>query len=112
MTNEFTLDDLNDALEKKYGPFIFKAGREKFVLQQPLRLTKQKRDIVKAQLEILEHKQDELDEDGVFAVLKAVVENVIEGDKADRLFEVLDYDLVKITILFEQWVARANVGEA
>ena len=114
MTNDFTLEDLQAVLEKKYGPFVFKAGREKFILQQVLGLPKDKRDIVKAQLQSLEDNREELSEDDMLAILKAVVENVIEGDssKADRLFDILENDLVKVTILFEQWVERTQTGEA
>jgi hypothetical protein len=112
MANEFTLDDLNAALEKKYGPFVFAVGKEKFVLKQVLRLDKETRLTVKAQLQMLEDKKDELEEDDVMSILKAIIENVIEGDKADRLFELLDNDLVKVTILFEQWVGSAQPGEA
>jgi hypothetical protein len=112
MTNEFTLDDLNVALEKKYGPFVFSAGGEKFVLRQVLRLPKNQRDIVKAQLETLDQKRDELSEDEMLAILKAVVSNVLEGYGADRLFDLLDNDLVKVTVLFEKWVERTQAGEA
>lgn len=112
MTNAFTLDDLNQALEEKYAPFVFQSGREKFVLQQVLRLPKNKRDIVKAQLQMLEDNKEELNEDEVLIILKAVIENVIEGGKADRLLEILDNDLVKLTILFEKWVSSSQVGEA
>lgn len=112
MTNEFTLDDLNVALEKKYGPFVFSAGGEKFVLRQVLRLPKNQRDIVKAQLETLDQKRDELSEDEMLAILKAVVGNVLEGYGADRLFDLLDNDLVKVTVLFEKWVERTQAGEA
>lgn len=114
MTNAFTLDDLNKALQTKYAPFVFQSGREKFTLQQVLRLTKERREVVKAQLQLLDDKRDDLTEDEVLAVLKAVIENVIEGDstKAERLFEVLDNDLVKVSILFEKWVESAQAGEA
>lgn len=112
MTNAFTLDDLNAALDKKYGPFIFKAGRETFTLNQVLRISKEKRAVVKAQLQMLDDKRNELTEDEMLIILKAVVENVIEGDKTDRLFEVLDNDLAKVTVLFEQWVEASQAGEA
>jgi len=112
MANAFTLDDLNKALDTKYAPFVFQAGREKFTLQQVLRLPHEKRQIVRAQLQMLDDKKDELEEDEVMVILKAVVENVMSEDKADRLFEILDNDLVKVTILFEQWVGQTQVGEA
>lgn len=112
MANEFTLDDLNATLEKKYSPFVFTAGREKFVLQQILRLPKDKRDVVKAQLQVLEENKGDLDEDQMLVVLKAVVGNALEGDKVDRLFDILENDLVKVTVLVEQWVGNTQAGEA
>lgn len=112
MSNAFTLDDLNAAIEQKYAPFVFKHGREKFTLQQVLRLPKNAREIVKAQLQMLEDKKDDLNEDEVLAILKAIIENVMDGEKADRLFEILDDDLVKVTVLFEEWVKTSQPGEA
>lgn len=112
MTNAFTLDDLNKAIESKYAPFVFQSGREKFVLQQVLRLPAETRKIVQAQLQMLDDKKDDLNEDEVKVILKAVVDNVLEGDKADRLFDILDNDLVKITVLFEKWVEHSQPGEA
>lgn len=112
MTNAFTLDDLNKAIEKKYAPFVFQSGREKFVLQQVLRLPDETRKIVQAQLQMLDDKKEELNEEEVKTILKAVVDNVLDGDKVDRLFEILDNDLVKITVLFEKWVEHSQPGEA
>lgn len=112
MTNAFTLDDLNNALEKKYAPFVFQAGRQKFTLIQILRLPKDHRDIVRAQLQALDEQKDELNEDQVKAVLKAVLDYVVQDGKSDALLEVLNNDLVKLTILFEKWVESSQVGEA
>lgn len=112
MSNAFTLDDLNNALEKKYAPFVFQAGRQKFTLIQILRLPKEQRDIVRAQLQTLDEQRDELNEDQVKAVLKAVLDYVVQDDKSDALLEVLNNDLVKLTILFEKWVESSQVGEA
>ncbi len=113
MTNAFTLDDLNAAIEQKYAPFTFQHGREKFVLQQVLRLPKNTREIVKAQLQMLDDKKDELSEDEVLVILKTIIENVLDNaSKADRLFTILDNDLVKVTVLFEAWVKSSQPGEA
>lgn len=112
MTNVFTLDDLNKAIESKYAPFVFQSGREKFVLQQVLRLPDETRKIVQAQLQMLDDKKEELNEEEVKVILKAVVDNVLDGDKVDRLFDILDNDLVKITVLFEKWVEHSQPGEA
>lgn len=112
MTNAFTLDDLNNALEKKYAPFVFQAGRQKFTFTQILRLPKEQRDIVRAQLETLDNKKDELSENDIIALLKSVLDYVVQDDKSDALLEVLGDDLVKLTVLFEQWVESSHVGEA
>lgn len=112
MTNAFTLDDLNTALEKKYGAFVFQSGRQKFTLVQVLRLPKEQRQIVRAQLELLESQKDELSEDEILAVLKAVLDHVVQDDKSDALMEILGHDLVKVTILFEKWIESSQVGEA
>lgn len=110
--NEFTLDDLNKALQAKYKPFVFTAGRNKFVLQQVLALPKEQRDHVRALLENLDNNKSDLDEDGVLSILKAVLDYVVDGDKSDKLVEALDHDLVKISVLFEAWTASSQVGEA
>jgi len=116
MANAFTLDDLNKALDDKYAPFVFQHGREKFVLQQVLRLPQETRKTVQAQLQLLDDKKDELEEPEVLAILKAVIDNVLDGskkdDRATKLFDILDNDLVKITVLFEKWVGSTQVGEA
>lgn len=112
MTNAFTLDDLNAALEKKYAPFVFQSGRQKFVFTQILRLPKEHRLIVKSQLESLESKKDDLSEDEILALLKSVLDYVVQDGKSDTLLAVLDNDLVKLTILFENWIESSHAGEA
>lgn len=112
MTNAFTLDDLNVALEKKYGSFVFQSGRQKFNLIQILRLPRDQRLTVRAQLELLEEKKNDLSEDEILAILKAVLDHVVQDDKSDALLDVLEHDLVKVTILFEKWIESSQVGEA
>lgn len=112
MTNAFTLDDLNKVLESKYGPFVFKAGKETFTMAQVLRLSKDARTEVKTLLQRLDEEKEELDEDETLEILKAVTRLVLVDNSADVLFDLLDNDLVKVTILFEQWVEKTQVGEA
>lgn len=111
MTNAFTLDDLNKAMVEKYKPWPFKAGRETFLLKQVLSLPKEQRQTLKAMFEKLQNNSD-LNEDEVMAILKAVLDYVVEGDKTERLLEVLDHDVAKVSILFEKWVEGTQVGEA
>ena len=112
MTNAFTLDDLNKTLEKKYGPFVFKAGKETFTMVQVLRLPREKREVVKTLLQTLEDQKDTLNEDETLAILKSVTENVLSDNSADLLFDILGNDLVKVTVLFEQWAEKTQAGEA
>lgn len=110
--NEFTLDDLNNALQAKYKPFIFKAGRNKFVLKQILSLPKEHRESVRALLENLDANKDKMAEDDVLGTLKAVLDYVVDDGLSEKLVEMLDNDLVKISILFEAWTESSQVGEA
>lgn len=110
--SDFTLDDLNKALEAKYKPFVFTAGRNKFTLNQVLGLPKEQRSTVRTILETLENTKDELEEDAILESLKQVLSYVVEDDKVDKLFEVLEYDLVKVSVLFEAWLGSTQVGEA
>lgn len=111
MTNAFTLDDLNNALVTKYAPFVFSAGKAKYTLKQVLALPKEKREVVKSQLKVLEDTKNELEEEEILAILKAVIQNVCDDD-VDKLFNLLDNDLVRVSILVEQWVGVTQAGEA
>lgn len=110
--SDFTLDDLNRAVQAKYKPWGFAAGRSKFVLKQILALPKEQREVVRAMLQKLDDDKADLSEDEVQAILKAVLEYLVEDDKADKLLEVLDNDLVKISALFEAYMEGTQAGEA
>lgn len=110
--SDFTLDDLNRAVQAKYKPWAFTAGRTKFVLKQILSLPKEQREIVRAMLQKLDDEKNELTEENVFAILKAVLDYIVEDDKAEKLLEVLDNDLVKMSALFEAYMEGTQAGEA
>ncbi len=110
--SDFTLDDLNKAVSAKYKPWVFVAGRTKFSLKQVLSLPKEHRDNVRAMLAKLEAEQGNMDEDEVYAILKAVLEYLVEDDKTDKLLEVLDHDLVKVSALLEAYSSGTQAGEA
>lgn len=110
--SDFSLDDLNRALEAKYKPFVFTAGRNKFTLNQVLSLPKEQRTTVRAILESMENTKDTMEEEQILEALKQVLSYVVEDDKVDKLLEVLEYDLVKVSILFETWLGATQVGEA
>lgn len=110
--SDFTLDDLNKAVNAKYKPWGFAAGRTKFSLKQMLALPKEQRDIVRAMLMKLEEQKAELEEDDIIAIMKAVFDYVVDDGKSDKLMEVLDNDLVKVSVLFEAYMEGTQAGEA
>lgn len=110
--SDFTLDDLNNAVTAKYKPWGFTAGRSKFSLKQVLALPKEQRDIVRSMLQKLDDDKTDLEEDDILAIMKAVLEYVVMDDKTDKLLEVLDNDLVKVSVLFEAYMQGTQAGEA
>lgn len=110
--SDFTLDDLNNAVTAKYKPWGFTAGRSKFSLKQVLSLPKEQRDTVRAMLQKLDDDKTDLEEDDILAIMKAVLEYVVMDDKTDKLLEVLDNDLVKVSVLFEAYMQGTQAGEA
>lgn len=110
--SDFTLDDLNKAVSAKYQPWVFGAGRSKFSLKQVLSLPREQRDTVRAMLQKLDDNKTDLNEDEILAILRAVLDYVVDGGKADELIEVLDNDLVKVSALFEAYMGGTQAGEA
>ena len=110
--SDFTLDDLNNAVTAKYKPWGLTAGRSKFSLKQVLALPKEQRDIVRSMLQKLDDDKTDLEEDDILAIMKAVLEYVVMDDKTDKLLEVLDNDLVKVSVLFEAYMQGTQAGEA
>lgn len=110
--SDFTLDDLNKAVKAKYKPWGFTAGRTKFSLKQVLSLPREQRDIVRAMLKKMDDEKDDLSEDDILSILKAVLDYLVEDDKSDKLVETLDHDLVKVSALFEAYMEGTQAGEA
>jgi hypothetical protein len=113
MSNVFTLDDLNKAIEIKYAPFYFHAGDEKYVLRQVLRLTKSERDFVVAELKMLDSIDGEdPDEDLILSAIENVLSTVTDGGKGSKLIELLGHDMISVQMLMEMWIEATQPGEA
>lgn len=112
MSNVFTIESLNDELNRQYAPFTFQAGREKFVLRQVLRLPETERDLVFTQLQELDKAQDDHDVKALEAVVWTVLKTVVDGGKGDRLKDVLNSDLASAMVLVNKWMESTQVGEA
>lgn len=115
MSNTFSLEDLNKAIEKKYAPFYFTAGSDKYVLRQVLRLSKSEREIVVSELKALDgvsQDDSDVDEDKVLATIEKVLSTVTDGGKGHALIELLEHDLVRVQMLMELWIEATQPGEA
>lgn len=113
MTNAFTLDDLNKAIESKYAPFHFHAGDEKFVLRQVLRLSGSERALVVEELKKLDGiDEDTMDEDVVLNTIENVLSTITDNGKGARLIELLEHDLIRVQMLMELWIEATQPGEA
>lgn len=113
MTNVFTLDDLNNAIESKYAPFRFQAGDDSYVLRQVLRLTQTEREIVTSQLKELDSmNEDNMDETKVLSIIETVLSTVTDHGKGAKLVELLGHELVRVQMLLEKWIEVTSPGEA
>jgi hypothetical protein len=112
MSNVFTLDSLNDELERQYAPFVFQAGRDKFVLRQVLRLPKSERDVVFLKLQELDQHQESKDTNAMEEVLWFILETVTDAGKGDKLVDLLEGDLAKGMVLLQKWMESTQAGEA
>lgn len=115
MSNVFTLDDLNAEIEKKYAPFIFKAGDQEFTLVSLLRVDKKVRKAVQDRLAELNDGKDENDtvsEDDTVATIEFVLSSVTQDNKGRALIRLLGGELVKLSTLMEVWKEQTQPGEA
>jgi hypothetical protein len=115
MSNVFTLDDLNEAIEKKYAPLVFKAGEQEFTLVSLMRVPKKVRKEVQDRLQELSGSADDdetVDEDQTLATLQFVLSAVTKDNKGKALVRLFGDDLVKYTTLMEQWQKATQPGEA
>lgn len=113
MTNAFTLDDLNAAIESKYAPFYFHAGDERFVLRQVLRLSATERSLVTGVLKELDSiGEDNVDEAQVLRNMERVLSIVTDNAKGPHLVDLLGHDLIRVQMLLEKWIEVTSAGEA
>jgi hypothetical protein len=115
MSNVFTLEDLENEIQRKYEPLVFRAGEQDFVLVSLMRVTKKVRAEVQTRLQALGDSEDEnatVSEDDTLETLKFVLSSVTKDNKGRALVKVLGDDLVKYTTLMEQWQKATQPGEA
>lgn len=109
MATNFTLDDIRNAAEAKYGSTdIEMADGTVVVLMNPLRLPKTKRDELTKIGELLE--ADDADQAEIFAdALRLAAKS---KSAVEKLIEEIDGDLAVLAQVFEAYTQGAQVGEA
>lgn len=113
MSNVFTLDDLNAAIETKYAPFYFHAGSDRFVLRQVLRLSQSEREVVTSELKNLDNVDEEnINEGEILRIVEKILSTVTDHGKGPQLVELLGHELVRVQMLLEKWIEVTSPGEA
>lgn len=115
MSNIFTLDSLDEEIEKEYAPLRFQVDGEDIVLRSLLRIPRKERDAVVDRLKHLERNedQDSLDEDEALEAVQFVLQTVAEGKgQGDKLIKALGNDLLRNMKVLERWTEVTQPGEA
>lgn len=108
MSKNFTLDDIREATEAKYGATTIEFGDESVDLRNPLRLTKDERaELRKAQKAM---SADDADQEKVIADILTLAAK----DKAQikKLLSIVGDDLAILAEILRGWMEDAQVGEA
>lgn len=113
MTNTFTLEDLDAAIEHEYSPLIFKAGQYEYVLQSLMRVDRKKREEVQLHLEALDAEDEtKLSEEDALEAMRTVFRAVTKDNKGEWLCQALGDDLLRNMKLLQMWAKATQPGEA
>lgn len=111
--NVFTLDALEEEIEKQYAPLRFQANDEEFVLRSVLRVGKKDRDAVMDKLKAMEGQdEEELNEDEALQTVQFILKTVTADNKGNKLVKALGDDILKNMKVLEKWVEATQPGEA
>ena len=105
----FTLDDIRKAADAKYGSTDIDMGNgDVLVLVNPLRLPKEKRDVLSKVQE--SGKEDDKDQgDTMREAIRIVAER---QDMAEKFIGIAGDDLALLATVFSSYTEGAQVGEA
>jgi hypothetical protein len=113
MSNSFSLDDLNKAIETKYAPFTITAGGYTYKLRQVLRLASSERAVVVSLLKDMDSiSDDEPDEEEILDVMESILSTITADGRGDDLVSLLEHDIVRVKTLIEMWIEATQAGEA
>lgn len=112
MTKKFTLDDIREAAETKYGSTFIEVGDETVELINVLRLPKEKRQII-LNLSKEEKGADENDIDATRDKLTSGLRAACRTEKqADVLLGALGDDTALVAEVFSSYTKETQAGEA
>lgn len=114
MTNNvFTLEALEEEIERQYAPFRLSTGSDEFVLRSLLRVSKKERETVVDKLQVLDTEDGaELNEAETLEVVHTVLKTVTADGKGSKLIKVLGDDLLRCMKVLEKWIEATQPGEA
>ena len=113
MSNNFSLDDLNQAIDTQYAPFGFTANGYTYSLRQVLRLAKSERSAVVARLKDLDVMSDtDPDEDVILEIMEGILSVVTADYRGAELVQLLGHDIIRVKMLLEKWIEASQAGEA
>lgn len=114
MAKKFTLDDIREAAEKKYGSFDIELGDGEVSLLNPLRLPKAKRDALIALQDQLdsagEDDESKVDEEALLDDMIGLV--AATPGQAKALLKALNGDLAMKVTIFNEYGQSTQAGEA
>lgn len=114
MSNVFTLESLEEEIEREYSPLRFQVDGEDIVLRSLLRIPRKERDSVMDKLRTLEGQEDDNpDEDAMLSAVQHVLKTVAETkEQGQKLVSALGNDLLRNMKVLERWTEATQPGEA
>jgi hypothetical protein len=107
----WTLESMQEELEREYAPFRFRAGGEDFVLRSLLRIDKTDRDKIMEELRLLSDENEDVDEDAMLGTVHFVLSTVTADGKGDRLVRAIGNDLLLNMKVLQHWTEATQPGE-
>ena len=112
--SKFTLDDIRNAAEAKYGSMDIPVGDVLVRLLNPLRLTKEKRSaLIAAQKDLQVEEEGDIPDIDQVELFQGILRLVAENEsQAEVLITALGDDLAVLAIVFEMYSKGTQAGEA
>lgn len=106
----FTLDNLRDAVNKRYAPLVIENGADVYRLEHYLQLPKKKREALDKITEKIDNPKategEQLEE------MQNLVLAATADDKGKELLDLLGENAAMLATVVESWVHGTDLGEA